>query len=70
MKDNELLMIILAFFLGFCFRKMMGWQLIEGTLPNGSSCDNDSECASGHCYSHSCIQHDFVKDFVSIFDIF
>lgn len=31
MKDNELLMIILAFFLGFCFRKMMGGDsLIDG----------------------------------------
>ena len=31
MKDNDLLMIVLAFFLGFCFRKMMGGQLIEGS---------------------------------------
>lgn len=30
MKDNDLLMIVLAFFLGFCFRKMMRGQLIEG----------------------------------------
>ena len=31
MKDNDLLMIVLAFFLGFCFRKMMGGRLVEGT---------------------------------------
>tara|TARA_B100000900_G_C20589250_1_gene720955 strand:- start:1299 stop:1562 length:264 start_codon:yes stop_codon:yes gene_type:complete len=31
MDNNELLMIVLAFFLGFCFRKMMGGdRLIEG----------------------------------------
>lgn len=66
MKDNELLMIILAFFLGFCFRKMMGGQLIEGTLSNGSSCDNDSDCDSGHCWWNTCIQHDFVNDLFHI----
>lgn len=31
MKDNDLLMIVLAFFLGFCFRKMMRGQLVEGS---------------------------------------
>ena len=31
MKDNDLLMIVLAFFLGFCFRKLMGGRLVEGT---------------------------------------
>ena len=37
MKDNELLMIVLAFLLGFCFRKMMGGQLIEGYFNNNDS---------------------------------
>ena len=31
-----LLMIVLAFFLGFCFRKMMGGQLIEGSEDSDS----------------------------------
>ena len=30
MEYNSLLMIVLAFLLGFCFRKMMGRQFIEG----------------------------------------
>ena len=30
MKDNDLLMIVLAFFLGFCFHKLMGGRLVEG----------------------------------------
>ena len=34
MKDNDLLMIVLAFFLGFCFRKMMRGRLIEGKEIN------------------------------------
>ena len=41
MKDNDLLMIVLAFFLGFCFRKMMGGQLIEGQLSPGADCQPD-----------------------------
>ena len=36
MKDNELLMIVLAF-IRFCFRKMMGGQLIEGSFNNNDS---------------------------------
>jgi len=37
MDNNELLMIVLAFFLGFCFRKTMAGQLIEGSYNNNDS---------------------------------
>lgn len=64
MKDNDLLIIVLAFFLGFCLRKMMGGdRLIEGsgdpnespTLqvgganPRNAKCNSNSECDSGCC---------------------
>lgn len=44
MKDNELLMIILAFFLGFCFRKMMGGD---------SLIDGDRRHAKDHAKDHA-----------------
>jgi hypothetical protein len=57
MKDNDLLMIILAFVFGFMLQGMMknmcGGRLVEGILgfaTEGDGCKDYTDCPSGaHC---------------------
>jgi hypothetical protein len=53
MDDNNLLMIILAFIVGYCLQGMMknmcGGRLLEGSLANEKCCTLNADCASGLC---------------------
>ena len=57
MDNNELLMIVLAFVVGYMcsgmMKQMCGGRLVEGFLDPGSSCTKNSDCQSRNCDKNS-----------------
>ena len=53
MDNNELLMIVLAFVVGYMvsgmMKQMCGGRLVEGNKQSGAYCNVDSDCQSKKC---------------------